>query len=105
VDTGEKCHWSHACKSFTRTCVGSNDILECKIPSENAHRTNPQPYDPNPTTAESMVNNAHRTKRLDAQTSSNARHRSFSIWTEFTVTTRVREGDTREAKMLKANPY
>jgi hypothetical protein len=28
VDSREECHWSHACKSFKRTCVGSNGILE-----------------------------------------------------------------------------
>jgi hypothetical protein len=33
-----ECHWSHACKSFRRTCVGSNGIIECKFLSENAHR-------------------------------------------------------------------
>jgi hypothetical protein len=39
VNFREECHWSHACKSFKRTYVGTNDILECKILSENAHRT------------------------------------------------------------------
>jgi hypothetical protein len=39
VDSLEECHWSHACKSFKRTGVGSNGILECKFLSENAHRT------------------------------------------------------------------
>jgi hypothetical protein len=39
VNFREECHWSHACKSFKRTCVGSNGILECKFLSENAHRT------------------------------------------------------------------
>jgi hypothetical protein len=38
VNTREECHWAHACKSFKRTCVGSNGILECKFLSENAHR-------------------------------------------------------------------
>jgi hypothetical protein len=39
VNFREECYWSHACKSFKRTCVGSNGILECKFLSENAHRT------------------------------------------------------------------
>jgi hypothetical protein len=38
VDTREECHWSHACKGFKRTCVGSNGILECKLLLVNAHR-------------------------------------------------------------------
>jgi hypothetical protein len=27
VSTREKCHWSHACTSFKRACVGTNGIL------------------------------------------------------------------------------
>jgi hypothetical protein len=34
VNFREECHWSHACKSFKRICVGSNGILECKFLSE-----------------------------------------------------------------------
>jgi hypothetical protein len=34
VNSREECHWSHACKSFKRTCVGCNGILECKFLSE-----------------------------------------------------------------------
>ena len=52
VNFREECHWSHACKSFKRTRVGSNGILECNFLSENAHRTNRaavvQPADPPP---------------------------------------------------------
>jgi hypothetical protein len=40
VATQEKCHWSHAGKSFKRAGVGTNGILECGFLSENAHRTN-----------------------------------------------------------------
>jgi hypothetical protein len=28
VNSREECHWSNACKSFKRTCAGSNGILE-----------------------------------------------------------------------------
>jgi hypothetical protein len=38
VNFRDECHWSHACKSFKRTCMGSNGILYCKFLSENAHR-------------------------------------------------------------------
>jgi hypothetical protein len=38
VNVREKCHWSHACKSFKRTCVGSNSIPGCTLLSKNAHR-------------------------------------------------------------------
>jgi hypothetical protein len=38
VNIREECHWLHACKSFKRAGVGTNDILECKFRSENAHR-------------------------------------------------------------------
>jgi len=39
VNTREECHWSHACKSFKRTCVGSNGILECAFLPKNANRS------------------------------------------------------------------
>jgi hypothetical protein len=39
VNTGEECHWSHACKSFKRAGVGTNGILECKPLPKNAHRS------------------------------------------------------------------
>jgi hypothetical protein len=41
VNFRDECHWSHASKSFKRTCVGSNGILECKFLPENAHRAAP----------------------------------------------------------------
>jgi hypothetical protein len=31
VNIREECHWSHACKSFKRTCVGSNGIIVRKF--------------------------------------------------------------------------
>jgi hypothetical protein len=43
VNFREECHWSHACKSFKRTCVGSNGILECRFLPKNAHRTQATP--------------------------------------------------------------
>jgi hypothetical protein len=39
VNFREECHWSHAWQSFKRTCVRSDGIIECKILSDNAHRT------------------------------------------------------------------
>jgi hypothetical protein len=34
VNSREECHWSHACKSFKRAGMGTNGILECKLPSK-----------------------------------------------------------------------
>jgi hypothetical protein len=34
VHTREEWHWSQACKRFTRTCVGTNGMLECKFRSK-----------------------------------------------------------------------
>jgi hypothetical protein len=62
VQSQEECHWSHACKSFKRTGVGTNSIIECKFPFKPEHSALPELT--TATTSPPAQKDAHSSHRL-----------------------------------------